>query len=148
MTEPLTYTANDALAYLLLLVRERLEWGTDAIAGNIPSVNTSAAELYAGNEYVLDHLSDLIKDVDHIGARHVHATTYSDGRPVRSRIELEDGSIFSHLWHPDPAQESERRVELPRTRGSITVRIAPPSTLEIVNTRTLSAVADPEETNR
>lgn len=148
MTEPMTHTPNDAISYIVQLVRSRIEWGTDQIGGNTPEDGDTAAHLYDRNEYVLDDLGDLIKDVAHIAAPHATATTYSDGRPIRSSITLPDGTVFSHLWHPDPAQETERRVHFPIRNGDATVTITPPSGLSASTTRTLTAVADPEETNQ
>ncbi|MFG1785682.1 hypothetical protein ACGFIU_24885 [Rhodococcus oryzae] len=141
------HTPTDALAYILLLVRERIEWGADQIGGNIPSINASADQLYDGNTHVLDSLCDLIKDVEHIAMPHLDEATYSDGRPIQSRIELEEGCILTHLWHPDPTQETERTFPVQIRRGEAEVTITPPSTMTATITRTLAAV-DATEENR
>lgn len=136
------HTPTDALAYLLLLVKQRVEWATDQIGGNIAMDGDTAEQLYSRNEFVLDSLDDLIRDAEHIALPHLDAATYSDGRPIRSSIELGGSTTFQHLWHPDPAQESERTVPVRMHNADAVVTIAPPSTLSAAVVRRLTAVED------
>lgn len=138
------HTSTDALAYLLLLVKQRVEWATDQIGGNIAMDGDTAEQLYSRNEFVLDSLDDLIKDVEHIALPHLDAATYSDGRPIRSSIELGTGTgtTFQHLWHPDPAQETERTVPVRLSDADAVVTIAPPSKLSAAVVQRLTVVED------
>jgi hypothetical protein len=138
----INHTPTDALSYLLLLIRDRLEWATDQIGGNTPSINATADEMYDGNEHVLNDLSDLVKDVEHIALPHLDSTSYSDGRPIRSSIEIQEGHTFSHVWHPDPTQERKRTVPVQIPGGEAQVTITPPAMLTAITTRRLSVVDD------
>ncbi|MEE2058269.1 hypothetical protein [Rhodococcus artemisiae] len=126
--------ASDTLAEVATLVKTQLDWITDEICSNVQD-NDDAARI----EVALDALSDLATKVVELAARRLDTATYSDGRPIRSRIELnEQNSVFSHLWPSDPALATEQRVELSGHGSHAIVHIVPPSTLRVENVRTLA----------
>jgi hypothetical protein len=133
--------ASDTLAEVAALVKSRLDWATDEIAGNVLN-DEDAARI----EHALDALSDLATDVVELAARHATAGMYSDGRPIHSRIALPaQNSVFVHLWPSDPAAAKEQHVELDGHGDRTVIHIAPPSTLRAETVRTPAVVRESEE---
>ncbi|MFI7165328.1 hypothetical protein ACIBM3_22985 [Rhodococcus erythropolis] len=147
MTTP-NHTAADALAYIANIVKDRIDFATDAISSNIPSINASAEELYDGNEYVLDMLGDLAKDVLDAVRPHCDGPAYSDGRPIWSNVENpETNSTFTHYWNPDPTKDIRREWTLRTARGRRIVTLSPPSTVDSVYIEDICAVPDAAESS-
>ncbi|MBH0118468.1 hypothetical protein I0Q12_02500 [Rhodococcus sp. CX] len=140
MTTP-NHTAADALAMIAVLVRNRIEWATDSIAGNYPMDGETYDDVEARNELPLDALHDLIKDVCEIVAPHTEGVLYSDGRPVQSRVSL-PGWSFRHLWPADPTTATEQHIETKCYDARYVVHIVPPSTMTLEPVRTLSVVRE------
>ncbi|MFE5788955.1 hypothetical protein [Rhodococcus erythropolis] len=131
MTGTPNHTAADALAYIANIVKNKIDCATDAISGNIPQINTSAESLYNGNEWALEYLNDLINEVLDAARPHVDGPTYSDGRPIWSKVEIEkNNSRCTHFWNPDPTKNSEHSFEVTSAGGRTIVTFTPPGTAE------------------
>ncbi|WP_182261754.1 hypothetical protein [Rhodococcus sp. UFZ-B548] len=126
------HTAADALAYVANIVKNRIDCATDAIGGNIPTEGVSATELHAGNEWALDFLNDLTKEVLDIARPHCDGPTYSDGRLIWSTVTTGDNSTLTHYWNPDPTKDTRREIVSPSRGGRTIVTLIPPSTAEAV----------------
>lgn len=132
-----TYTAEDALTYLFHHVRSTIEWTTDSICCNV-------SEREGENiETELDQLHGLIETAAQMHGAHGHLNVYSDGRPVHTGARLDDGAVFSHLWHPDPAHDIPRSVDITSQNGvRERIHMLPPSTVTIETITSLTAVPD------
>lgn len=89
--------ADDALKYVAAFVRERIEWTTDEIGGSMCGTD---------HELQLDAIDQLRGEIDALAVLFGDPNRYSDGRLVKSGRQIEDGIYTSHVWHPDPSQES------------------------------------------
>lgn len=134
------YTAADALKFLAYRVQSTTEWALDSL---------SAQGLYVDESPELDAIDGLSTEMRELLVPLVESwNTYSDGRPVVSRVEITGGCVFSHIWHPDPSRNTPGVVEgrIPADpgtdNGGYTVRIVPPGMLEVTLTlpRHLQAV--------
>ncbi|AWZ25668.1 hypothetical protein CEJ39_17185 [Rhodococcus pyridinivorans] len=140
------HTPTDALTYLAARVIITLEWATDAIGGNILWDNDTIDDLYARNEIPLDALSDLAKEIRQFITSHTDGTHYSDGRPVRTTIELPGHNTqFVHLWPADPTTATEHCIEVAGHGSRSVVHVLPPSTLRVETVRTLAVIREFEE---
>jgi hypothetical protein len=70
----------------------------------------SAIDCDPGSEQTIERVQDILDAVRHMLTQ-ATATfcvdghdfdTYSDGRTVCTRLELETGNVYEHLWHPYP----------------------------------------------
>ncbi|WFS11855.1 hypothetical protein [Rhodococcus aetherivorans] len=133
------HTPTDALIYAAMLVRSRIEWATDTLSDQLDE------HTHAAVEYILDALGSLAKDVDDVAASHYRSPRYSDGRPIRSRLEIPDrNSVFEHLWPADPTRATEQHIALSGYGTRHVVHICPPSTLTVETVRTLAIVHEPQ----
>ena len=89
----------DALKYAAAILRQRIEWTTDAIAGS---------ECDGDHDIELDAIGDVSAEISALAASFGDIDRYSDGRRVKSRAEIALGLITEHVWHPDATQEESR----------------------------------------
>ena len=130
MTSP-NHTAADALAYVANIVEARVQRATDAIADNIPTARTTADDLYESNRRALDSLSQLVYDIQDAARAHTTCSTYSDGRPVASTVEIGNtGGTFTHHWNPDPTKNTQQQFDVFTSTGRTTITLIPPSTAD------------------
>ncbi|MBF6350333.1 hypothetical protein IU448_15100 [Nocardia flavorosea] len=127
------YNSLDALKYLARRMRSTVDWTTDSMWASL------SAESGLSLDIELDALGQLVTDMDSLlGSVALDWDRYSDGRPVTTRVDIEFGHRYEHLWHPDPAQNKAevlngRRLADPgEDRGSWEIHISPPSTLHVV----------------
>jgi hypothetical protein len=106
-----TIPASDALKYAAALLKERICWTTDMIAG-------SGCD-HDGHERETDALNDIGDDILALATRFGDPRRYSTGRLVWTSTEIVGGVVHSHVWHPDPAAEGPRswRGHLPSDPG-------------------------------
>jgi hypothetical protein len=107
----MTANAADYLKYAAALLKERIDWTTDNIAG-------SGCD-HDGHEQDTDAINDIADDILTLAAQFGDPRRYSDGRRVQSSAEIEHGLITSHVWHPDTTAEESRswRSSLPSDPG-------------------------------
>ncbi|WP_280265369.1 hypothetical protein [Nocardia wallacei] len=129
-----SYNAHDALKYLVRRAKSTIEWSTDSAAWQLAFERPSGVDL----EPELEALHGFLDEVDKVlGPIALAWSNYSDGRPVMTRVEIEHGSVYEHLWHPDPAVDKPhlltgRRIADPGTdNGSWRIFITPPSSLTV-----------------
>jgi hypothetical protein len=91
--------ADDAVKYAAALVKQRIEWTGDEIAGT---------ECGHDHEEPLNALGDLPAEIADLATAFGDPNIYSDGRKVKTWAEIEDGVITSNIWHPDPTVEKPR----------------------------------------
>ena len=96
-----TVSAEDALKYAVALVRERVGWTTDAIAGSCCDQS---------HEIETDAIWDLRDELAQLTAPFGDPNRYSDGRAVYSsrEVDAECGLVTGHIWHPDAGAEEPR----------------------------------------
>ncbi|MFE3277576.1 hypothetical protein [Nocardia sp. NPDC059239] len=107
-------------------MRRTIEWTIDSLGDRFDCWDTdeidALAELPAGFDTLLAPLAEAWNQ-------------YSDGRPVMTRVEIEEGCTFEHLWHPDPSQDSAQTVtgrlmaDPGQDNGGYVITILPPSAL-------------------
>ncbi|OBA60147.1 hypothetical protein A5647_14295 [Mycobacterium sp. 1100029.7] len=90
--------ASDALKYAAARARYTTDWALDSIAGSTCD--------HDGHEVELDAVSEAIAEIQQLATAFGDPNRYSDGRAVRSSREIQLGLVMSHVWHPDPTQES------------------------------------------
>jgi len=90
------YDSLDALKYLVRHVERTVDWTTDGLSGK---------EIYGDDHPEVDAIHRLVDDLGEVLAPLSEAWgTYSDGREITTRVEIEPGHHYEHLWHPDPAK--------------------------------------------
>jgi hypothetical protein len=121
------YTSLDVLKYMTLRVRRTIDWTTESLC---------AADDVAEDE--IDALNELANEFDALlGPLREVWNHYSDGRQIKTRIEIEDGHIFDQVWHPDPSKDSEqsfsgRLIADPgENNGTFVVHIVPPQEVTV-----------------
>lgn len=139
------HTAADALAYVVNIVKARIDAATDSIGGNIPTEGSTPETIYNGNEWALDFLNDLTKEVVAAARPHLTGSLYSDGRPIWSTVDIENtGSRMTHYWNPDPDKDSGLSLESLRPDGRTVITFTPPSTAEATFYPNLVAIGTAE----
>ena len=130
MTNP-NHTTADALAHVTSIVEARVQRAIYAIADNLPTALTTADDLYESNQRVVDSLSQLVYAVQDAARAHVTGSTYSDGRPISSTIEIDNtGKTFTHHWNPDPTKNTPQQFDVFTSTGRTTITLIPPSTAD------------------
>ncbi|WP_280505797.1 hypothetical protein [Nocardia farcinica] len=124
------YTSLDALKYMAYRVTDTVSWTLDSLSGR-GICSDEHDELAA-----IDAMRDEVKEV--LGPLVEQWGRYSDGREVRTRVEIERGHIFDHLWHPDPAKDDEsyvitgdRTADPGEDRGTYEITITPPQSVTV-----------------
>ncbi|MDQ1201081.1 hypothetical protein [Rhodococcus sp. SORGH_AS_0303] len=79
------YTTEDVLVWAVRKAINTLDWVPDSLSGN--GTDTEGPEFDALDTARMDLIA-AAKLVDH----------YSDGRPIESRIDIEDGVFTTHVW--------------------------------------------------
>lgn len=95
----MSYTALDALKYAAALLRQRMEWTGDAIAGSMCD---------GDHDIECNAILDTSIEISQLAAAFGDPRVYSDGRAVMSRVEIQRGLVTEHVWHPDPNHEESR----------------------------------------
>ncbi|WP_280393181.1 hypothetical protein [Nocardia wallacei] len=116
----------DVLKYLARQVRRTVDWTTDAMAGD------------GIDRPELDTLCDLADDVDALLGPLVEAwNQYSDGRPVLTKVDIERGHVYEHIWHPDPRKNKlailtgQRIADPGQDNGSYEITVTPPDKVTV-----------------
>lgn len=140
----MSYTSLDALKYLTASVESQTEWAVDYISGNVyfdlSDIDAGRVEDVIGEP--LNVVSDLPKRMLEVVQAiepgfTIHSGKYSDGRPVQSRIVIEEGLVCHHLWHYDPSQDSPKTLtgtlsaDPGQYRGTYEIKILPTESFEV-----------------
>lgn len=95
-----------------------------------------------------DHAEVLMRFLEDVSRTVIEATavfcrdgkdfdTYSDGRPVRTQLETEQGVIFEYRWHPQPNHRDNQPHEIYTAKGRDgrrrTVFVSAPGVVDSVN---------------
>ncbi|TSD47960.1 hypothetical protein FFI94_018770 [Rhodococcus sp. KBS0724] len=154
-----SFTSLDALKYLTAFVQTQTDWAVDAIGCNAYS-DLSREDA----DRIENAISDPIDTIEHL-AKHMLEVVqvlepgfdpstgkYSDGRRVRSHVEIEYGRSFSNLWHCDPNQDSAQTLtgtlsaDPGQYRGTYEISIIPPQSIEVtLKPATFAFYAEPVE---
>ena len=134
MTVP--YTSMDVLKYMAYRVRNTISWTVDSlpIEGD-------------DGEHEIDALCALAEEFETLLGPLCEAWNhYSDGREIQTSREIEHGFTTSHVWHPDPAQDTEQTysgrllADPGENNGTYEVRIVPPQEVTVRTFPPLRAV--------
>ncbi|MEU2013047.1 hypothetical protein [Nocardia sp. NPDC019302] len=123
------YDTLDALKYLIRRVEDTVDWTTDSLFGKGIS-SDDHPEIEA-----ISQLVDVIGDI--LGPLSEAWGHYADGREIVTRVEIEDGHGFEHVWHPDPAKNQPKVVtgkllaDPGEDNGTYEIRITPPQSVEV-----------------
>ena len=129
------YNSLDALKYLAKRTNGTVGWVADSASCALADHPHPAISI----EPELDALSEFIDEMNSLlGPIVLDWGNYSDGRPVSTRVDIEQGYTFEHVWHPDPAKNTagvltgRRQADPGEDNGSWEVHILPPSTVRVV----------------
>lgn len=127
----------DHLKYLAVESKSQLDYVIDRLC----QANAEYPLTEDEHEVLLSMLEGLQRTVTESAATFCHGSEdfgrYSDGRPVRTHLEIEDGVIFEHRWHPQPDHPRNMPHEIYTARGRDTRRrhtvlVAAPGVLDCV----------------
>ncbi|MCH9729156.1 MAG: hypothetical protein K0U84_05660 [Actinomycetia bacterium] len=94
-----TPNAADYLKYAAAILRQRIDWTTDAIGGSDCTID---------HVRELDAIDDTLIEITYLAAQFGDPHHYADGRRVKTATEIEHGVVTEHVWHPDITAEEPR----------------------------------------
>jgi hypothetical protein len=140
MTTP-DHNALDSLRYLNSHCKQLLDWVVDRLGWSLIDglTETETEDLQAALESIQ---ADIRAELQ------VHASDakmpgrlqhYSDGRPVETVLEIENGNIYHHTWHPDVThrvnQPQEHGPHVTTSGARKTIIITAPGVLDVADAR-------------
>lgn len=114
MTTP---TPLDYLKYSAAEGKSVLEYVIDRLGWLTVTQLAAEGEIETLQDLLEEVLTTLVDAAAVFSRDRSDANTYSDGRKVSTRLELETGEFFEYRWHPQP----DHRDNLPHTRRSVIV---------------------------
>ncbi|MEV0357164.1 hypothetical protein AB0H71_13990 [Nocardia sp. NPDC050697] len=125
------YTHLDVIKYMRFEMGWCIDSVTDSLFGAAPGEGGCDPD-------VAERLQSLREQMIAVAAPLTHDWgVYSDGRRVWSEVEIERGHGHIHVWHPDPAKNTERIVtgkllaDPGMEAGTYEVTVTPPQTLTV-----------------
>lgn len=127
------YTAADAVSYIALAARQRLDYTLARLA----HLTSDTGQPITADQLtpLAAELEDLLEAIMHAADPHF-VDRYHDGRPLVTIASLPDGTPYPYIWNPDPELEEPRAVELTTPTGHVVVTIRPPDTVTITDPHT------------
>lgn len=121
------YTSLDALKYLALEISRTVGWATDSLCGS---------GVFEGDPPEIEAICQMVDDMNALLGPLAEAWNhYSDGREIKTTVEIEHGFSYDHTWHPDSSKDTARVVkgkllaDRGEDNGSYEIHITPPQSV-------------------
>ena len=155
----MSHTDLDVLKYLTAVAEGQTEWAVDYIYGNVSfglsdedaeRIESAIGDSLDSISYVPKLMLEAIQLIE--PGFTIHKGKYSDGRPVRSSIVIEEGLVCPYLWHYDIDKvESETLTgtmcaDPGQYKGTYEIKILPPQSFDVtIKPAKFTFFAEPDE---
>lgn len=125
----ITYSSLDALKYLAIDISRTVGWTTDSLC---------SSGVFDNDPPEIEAICQMVEDMNALLGPLVEVwNRYSDGREIKTTVEIEPGFSYDHTWHPDPSKNAASVVtgkllaDPGEDNGTYEIRIVPPQTVEV-----------------